>query len=472
MNVLLINTNQFRPPVLPIGILCVATYLRQKGLDVEVLDLCFEDNIEEITIAYMEKYKPDLVGVGIRNIDNILCTQSEWFLPSVSETVKLIKSISKVPIVVGGAGFSIFPERIVEMLEMDYGIVGEGEKSFYLLTKALNNEFELENIPGLVYRDKAGILQSNTVENMTTDELNELENVDLSFVDSEKYYNVGGVCSLQTKRGCGLGCIFCTYPVIEGKCFRLRKVSKIIEEIKYRVEINNMTYFYFVDSILNIPWKHMDSLCDEIIKNKLDIKWFSYVSPEGFTEKRLKNMMDSGCDGIWFSVDTCSAEMLVNMEKGYDINTIENAINICRENNIKYNLVLLLGGPGETNDTLNETFDFLEKYDPNLAVILYGLRIYPGTKLYDIALSEGIITNDTDLLKPIFYISDKVKDTIIDTIKFRCVDHPNWYATPETWSRQDKIKNILLEKKVEDLYKSGERGPFWAIVDKIKRGEK
>jgi radical SAM superfamily enzyme YgiQ (UPF0313 family) len=400
----------------------------------------------------------------------VIYTQTEYFLPGIKEQVLMIKAVTNVPIVVGGAGYSIFPKEILKELEVQFGIVGEGEISLHRLCLALQGQGEIKEISGLVYQEGGQIL-INPLCALTSEELGILPYPDFNAIDASLYYQDGGTCSIQTKRGCALNCVYCTYPIVEGQAFRLRPASSVVAEMRQIIEKHHMNYFYFVDSIFNVPFQHAEEICDEIIKQELNLKWFGYLSPKGFTQERLEKLVRSGVDGIWFSVDTCSERMLKNMGKGFTQSDIINAVNLCKTAGIRYNFVLLLGGPGETEETLHETFEFLERYDPNLAVILYGLRIYPKTGLAETAFNEGVISEKDELLEPEFYLAPKIKENLVDIIKDRCQGHLNWNFTSDKWDRRVKLHNIMMERKVQDLYKKGARGPFWAVVDKMINNE-
>ncbi|WP_238651767.1 B12-binding domain-containing radical SAM protein [Paenibacillus piscarius] len=467
MNVLLINPNRIKPPVMPLGLIYIQSFLNEHGVKTNLLDLCFDQHTEAAVQKTIAEFKPDMIGIGIRNVDNVVYTQNEYFLKDIKQLVGQIKAITGVPVVLGGAGYSIFPEEILKDVGAEYGIVGEGEKSMLLLCEFMQGKGRLADIPGLIYAGQEHLIRSNPICNLANEELDTLPFPDYSCIDTEKYYKDGGVCSIQTKRGCALGCIYCTYPIVEGRAFRLRKAEQVVKEMKDIVEKYGMNYFYFVDSIFNVPFRHAENICDEIIKSKLEIQWFGYVSPQGFTKSRLEKMVRSGADGIWLSTDTCSELMLKNMGKGYGTKAIIQAIEVCKAAGVRYNLVLVLGGPGETVETLNETFDFLEKYDPNIALVMYGLRIYPGTPLYEIAKQEAVLSNRPDLLIPEFYVSPAVNESIIDVIQSRLKGHENWFATPDIWDRKEKLKNVLLEKRMQEYYRNGVRGPFWAVVDKL-----
>lgn len=464
MKVLLINPNNIKPPVIPIGMVYIATYLKQHDVEVIFVDLCFDTMPQNTITKELKENKPDIIGIGIRNIDNLVYTKSKAYLDDIKDIVTFIKATLKnTPIVVGGAGYSIFPTEVYKFLDVDFGIIGEGEKSFLELCHYLAGDLNgLEEISGLVYKDNNNV-RINTINNMSEQELNMIPFPDYSILDWDRYYYEGGVCPIQTKRGCALKCIYCTYPIIEGECFRLRDPHKVVDEMEYMKNRYGMDYFYIVDSIFNVPFDHTEQICDEIIRRNLKINWFAYLSPVGFTKKRLEKLYQSGADGIWFSVDTCSDVMLKRMGKGYNLNTLRNAVNLCKKIGMRCHFILVLGGPGENEETLKETFDFLNEVQVEIVIIMYGLRVYPGTQL----LTEIGDTIDRDsLLQPYFYLSPSIKD-IQAVIKDKIKGKSNWFLDSTNPTRIEQVMHIYVEKKIQDCYKKGLKGPYWAIIDKL-----
>ncbi len=468
MKLLLVNPNNVKPPVMPLGILYLQTYLNDKGIEVHILDLNNQEDIFGAIDKSIISYKIDLIGFTIRNYDNVMFDNYEKYIYDILSMINKVKRKYNKQIVLGGAGYSIFPKEILEMCDADFGVSGEGEKGLHKLILYLDEKLEDINvIENLFYKDK-GVVKNTFYKNMCNNELDEIKCIDMSKIDYKYYYENGGVCSIQSKRGCALECIYCTYPIVEGKEFRLFDYKRVVDEMELNKKKYGMDYFYFVDSIFNIPNTHALNICNEIIHRDLKIKWFGYLSPKNI-EESVDIYLKSGMDGVWFSIDTCSLKMLYTMKKGVNKSEVERSFNYCNENNIPFNVVLLVGGPGENEETLNETFDVLDKYKPNIVLIHYGIRIYPNTELQEIAVENGMIYSKNNLLDYTFYELDKMQVKLIDMIRKKCDSTYNWNHSLAP-KRRDRIKGLFVENEVNKLRKEGENGPYWVLYDKyIKR---
>ena len=145
MKVLVFATNRekFPDPVFPIGASYIAEAVRDAGFDVNILDACFSDDIYSDLKNALLTLKPDIIGFSIRNVDNISFPIAETYLPYYKDCVKIVRENSNAKIVLGGSGFSIFPEQYMEELKADYGIKGEGEFQFIEFLK----KAEMGNYP-------------------------------------------------------------------------------------------------------------------------------------------------------------------------------------------------------------------------------------------------------------------------------------------------------------------------------------
>src|SRR4030042_6372782 len=153
MKVLFISVNNEKDPypVAPIGAAYVAKALRSNHHDVRVLDLCFVKDDYSVIAASLKDFAPDFIGVSIRNIDNLTNKKSMFYMPRIRRITDFIKSETSAPIVVGGSGFSIFPEEVLKYLEVEVGIIGEGETAFTQFVDAINNDTPLHTIQNLCY---------------------------------------------------------------------------------------------------------------------------------------------------------------------------------------------------------------------------------------------------------------------------------------------------------------------------------
>ncbi|NQT18054.1 MAG: cobalamin B12-binding domain-containing protein, partial [Planctomycetes bacterium] len=156
----LINANRMTPPIAPVGLDYVAGAVRRAGIEVEVLDLCLADDSEATLSASLARGSPELVGISFRNVEDCFWPGGAWFVPELEHLVKRIRGLTDAPIVIGGVGFSIFPERLVEHTGADFGIRGDGERAVVELVKRLRTDRRFETVDGLIWREK-GTIRSN-----------------------------------------------------------------------------------------------------------------------------------------------------------------------------------------------------------------------------------------------------------------------------------------------------------------------
>ncbi len=462
MKILLIDSNRLIPPIGPIGLAYLAASLKKEGHAVRILELCFSEDIEKSISECLSEFIPDIIGVSIRNVDNVTYAHPVFYIPEIKEVVDCCKKLSGARIIIGGAGFTILPEEILRYYDLSIGILGEGERTFPEVLRKIENGEDIESISGVIFL-KGGTYIKNKIRNMTSDDLNKLPLPERGLLRNERYLRDGGMGNIQTKRGCSLRCIYCTYPLIEGRVFRLFSPVRIAEELKTMADRWGIDYVHFVDSTFNVPSEHAVEVCKEIIKRDIGVKWSPYVNPRYLSEELLDLMIRAGCDGIVFGTDTGSDKMLVNMGKDFDVNSIKYASSLCKSAGIEFSHNLLLGGPGEDINTLEETLALMEEIEPTSVAIMTGIRIYPGSRIAEIAEAEGVTQKGEDLLAPKFYISPTIsKETLVERIREYSQTHPNCF-TPTS------DKGIHSEDMTVQIYREGMRGPFWRIYSEFRK---
>ncbi|HXZ44337.1 MAG TPA: cobalamin-dependent protein, partial [archaeon] len=244
MRVFLVSVNRESAPfpVAPLGIAYVAGAARKAGHEVELLDLCFSRDVEGDIDRAVRRFAPELVGISIRNVDNLTFPASVSYLDEIQAAVAALRRVSSAPIVAGGPGFSIFPERLLSLLDLDFGIIGEGEETFCLLAKHLSNGSRVRDLPNLIRR---GNVAPNVTPKIAPSAGNGLPARDL--LDNARYLELGGMANLQTKRGCPFECTYCTYPYINGPSLRLRPPTEVVDELASMVEGAELNQVFLVD---------------------------------------------------------------------------------------------------------------------------------------------------------------------------------------------------------------------------------
>ncbi|MFW5901936.1 MAG: B12-binding domain-containing radical SAM protein, partial [Thermodesulfobacteriota bacterium] len=199
--VLLISTNREKSPfaVAPVGAAKVLAALQAAGHEAELLDLCFTRNLEHAVKKRIKAFRPDLVGLSIRNLDNCAYIRPHAYFETDARMVRAVRKYSPAPIVIGGSGVSVAPKELAEHLGVPYAFVGEGEKSLPAFLRALENGHSFDGIPGLLFRNGSG--WQGTVPDFSS-RMDELPFQAAAAIDYKKYFARGGFLPVQTKRGC------------------------------------------------------------------------------------------------------------------------------------------------------------------------------------------------------------------------------------------------------------------------------
>jgi len=418
MKVLLISTNRFEEPVCyPLGLAYVVSGLERTDNEIEVLDLSFTDNHSKKLVDKLADFNPDVIGLSIRNIDNQSMKYPVFFLSDVKEIVKICKSHSNSKIVVGGAAFNVAPLEILEYTDTDLGIFGEGEVIFNELINRLKKKEDYLSLPGIISRKNEKIIFNDPV---FIDPLDRIGFPDRDIFDIDYYIKKASesgyidAVNIQSKRGCPMNCIYCSYPAIDGEKVRPRSPKNVVDEmvsIKRDYGINNV---YFVDGLFNYPIWHTEAICQEIIDRGLEIEWGCDLNPR-FVSKNLVNLMKkSGCTHAGIGNESGSDTMLKNLKKGFSVEEIVKSCEYLKEYSIYSMCFMMFGGPGEDEKTIKESVSLMDKIKPDLVHAQIGIRVYPGCEIAKIGIREGYILKDTNLLYPTFYLSDKIKDWIYE----------------------------------------------------------
>jgi len=457
MNVLLVSINREKmpSPVFPLGVAYITRALRDAGHFVKTVDLCFSRDAPRELEEVIRQFEPGVVGLSLRNLDNLTYPKSISYLNEVEEVVRTCRHITPAKLIVGGSGFSLAPGEFLRHFDIDFGIVGEGEEMIIQLLRSLEGNLPLPVSPHLLIR---GNPFSSSLKGAR---VSRISSPDRASLNVRRYLEEGGMMNLQTKRGCPFSCIYCTYPLLEGKEVRIRGVDEVIEEISHLIEEEGADYLYFVDDIFNYPPSFAEALCREIVRNRFKVKWSAFINPGFVTEDLLKWMKEAGCAGVEFGTDSGSPRMLKNYGKSFSADQVLHASRLCSKLGMNHCHYLLFGGPGEDEETVEETVHLMDELDPTAIIAMLGVRIYPGTEMEGIALSHGVIGKGTNLLQPHFYISPELKGRLEEMIQTRALARRQWIVPG--------LEINITQPLMEGIRRFGIRGPLWELVGRMKR---
>jgi radical SAM superfamily enzyme YgiQ (UPF0313 family) len=456
MKILLISVNRERMPfpVFPLGLAYIAKPLKEEGHQIEVMDLCFSQEVSVDLQNVLHRFRPELIGVSLRNLDNLTYPTSISYLKEVEEVIGICRQSPSSRLVIGGSGYSLAPKELLQHLNVDFGIVGEGEEAFRQLVRRLEKGDPISPSPYLLIKERPipPLIEGEKVF--------PIKSPDRSFFETQRYFEEGGMGNIQTKRGCPFSCIYCTYPLLEGKKVRLRKTEEVVDEI-YRLVKEGVDYIYFVDDIFNYPPSYAESLCREMARKKVDVKWSAFVHPGFLNEALLQWMKEAGCVGIEFGTDSGSPRMLGNYKKSFTQEDILQSSSLCSKLNVNHCHYLLFGGPGENEETIEESFHLMDQLDPTAIIAMLGIRIYPGTEMERLSLSQGVIDQDANLIYPHFYISPALEGRLNEVIQEKALARKRWIVPG--------LEINITQNLMEQIRRFRIRGPLWDLVGRMKR---
>lgn len=449
--ILLVSANRHREPypVYPLGISYLKSYLRRRlpGYEVSVFD-CNLGTLEDLE-SRIQTEQPRYVGVSFRNVDGANSLREGNFMAGYKEVTDAIRRATSCPLIIGGAGFSIFPQYFMEHTGADYGLAGEGEESLAQLVDQLDAGQTPSQIDGLIVHGR---------------ELGEyprprkcyLRSIDVEFEEQwvDYYWKYSGMLNIQTKRGCPYHCVYCSYPVIDGRTTRTLDPEKITDDILRLKHDKGVDYLFFTDSVFNICPDFNARLAEELIRRNAGIRWGAYFSPSNLSRETLALYRRSGLTHIEFGTESFDDGVLAAYGKRFTFDDVLRVSELCLEENIYYAHFLIFGGVGETMQSVERSIENSRRIRHSVFFPYVGMRIYPHTGLHDIAVREGVLSPDDTLVEPRYYLCPD-----FDLERTRSLA----LSTGKAWVFPDDEANALMDKlRIE----RNKKGPLWEYLRK------
>ncbi len=460
--ILLVGSNTLSAPypVPPVGLCLVATALAPRWR-VRIHDPLTDD---AALAGVVEEFAPDYVGLGIRNIDDVVMEHGVSFVDDIRDRfARLLRRLTRAPLILGGSGFSIFPRELLAACDADYGVVGEGEAALPALLETLERGGDPLAVPGVVSPGRP--LPRCAARPVGLD--------GLPFAAIDRWidfapYRERGAYPIQTKRGCARRCLYCSYPQIEGRAFRRRSPESVVDEIQQVRERLGDVAFEFVDSVFNDPPGHAESICWEIAQRGLKARLRTMgVNPAQVTRELIDLMAAAGFAQIDATPDSASPAMLKSLRKNFSLAELERTAAILRETKMPTMWFFLLGGPGETEGTIAETFAFIDRCvaPEDMVHISEGLRIYPQTGLCDTAVREGLVSPGESLLARRFYVSPVLgRKRLLEIVGREIATRPNCVRSSESTPPP-----ALLQEAVRIRREQGLMEPMFRTLLRLRR---
>lgn len=449
MRVLLVSLNTVQEPfpVYPLGLDYVAGAVSRRH-EVRCLDLNCLDGDEALERA-IGAWTPEIVGLSLRNVDNTDSREPRSFMAEYRRLALRVRRCSDAPIVLGGSGFTLFPDEAMSLLEADYGVVGEGERLGPLL-EALAAGRDPAGLPGVVTRRGPGAGAaaagpapwSRAVRRRFDPQADHL-----GF-----YLRNGGMLNLQTKRGCPFRCVYCTYPRIEGR--RMRRVpADRVAAMALRLQRAGARYLFVTDSAFNADVGHSLAVARAFREQGLSIPWGGFFAPVALPPGYFQTMAACGLRHVEFGTESLADPVLKAYGKPFVRRDVIHAHRAAVDAGLHVAHYFLFGGPGETRETLTESFAQIEGLERTVLFLFSGMRIYPRTALHDLAVREGQLAESASIVEPVFYQPPGVGLPAVSAfVAERARGRENWVHASGGEAATHAVRR---------LHRRGRSGPLW-----------
>jgi radical SAM superfamily enzyme YgiQ (UPF0313 family) len=363
----------------PLGLAYVASYLEKNSIKVRIIDIHAE-KLPAVSLLDTVVNNPAYIGI----------TATTMTVVSALETAAVCRiKFPGAKIVFGGVHPTIMPEDVLKSPDVDFVIRGEGERPFLELIQGKS----LPEIPGLSYKMDGAYVhnpEGALIENLDTLPFPAYHLLPVkNYIPTLGSYKRLPAISLITSRGCPGKCTFCLGSYLGGKV-RIHSTQYIIAEIKTLIKDYGIKEISFYDDTFTAFKNKVRDFCNIIINEKIDITWPCFARVDFVDEDILKLMKKAGCHQIMYGIESGNDEILKNIKKRTSLKRAVEVVAMTKKAGIECRATFMLGNPGETQQTMEETLAFAKKLDPDIA--LFNITTpYPGTEIYAWADSNGYL---------------------------------------------------------------------------------
>ncbi|MBL8857969.1 MAG: radical SAM protein [Planctomycetes bacterium] len=353
----------------------VASVLEAAGHEVVIHDADAKELDLAASIAAIVAEKPSLVCVD----------SSSTSLDQDLALCRAVREGTGAPVAILGSQVTYTPGEIFQHDNVDVVVRGEPEFTVRELAERVAEKRDLVGVAGTTWKKKGGEVV-HEAERDKIDDLDALPIPSRHLLDNSAYHFPGldgPVTTVKSSRGCPLNCSFCGYTLAQGLRFRFRSPEHVLAELIDLHRNHGLRHVVFRDPIFTTKKDRIHQICAGIVREKLDLAWQCETAVKTLDRPLIEAMAKAGCTHISLGVESGNAEIqkrhcgnkLSDFAKGVEV------FKACRDNGIETRAFCMIGFPEETPAMVEETFDLVERFDPD-QVQFCAVTAYPGTPLY------------------------------------------------------------------------------------------
>ncbi len=465
MRVLLLSTPHplAESPLPPLSLSYLASVLKREGIEVKILDFLVTQYHPRKLRRELEEYRPQLVGAT--------CVTLNY--PIARRMLKVCKAFDPhIFTVIGGPHVTFAQEEtLLQSLWIDAIVIGEGEKTLVELAKAVAEDKDIHQVPGIAFADGGMVVK--TPPQAPIENLDQLPLPARELLPMARYRALGTPCTVITSRGCPFSCIFCSGRRMFGPKVRFRSPGLVVDEMEKLQRDFGLEKINIVDDTFTVNHRHAEAVCEEMLRRNLKIKWSVFARVDRISEDLAQLMNRAGCDWVLFGVESADEGILKTIRKGITPDEVRRGVKIAAEAGINVFNSFIFGLPGESRETALKSLAFgdelYHKYGAKYG--FHMLSPLPGTEVYERAKDYGIrilsrnwarynanepitetATMSTEMVKEAMSIYDRGIEAAWDDIKHRAKDGDAQCAEIlEGKAREEFVWTLLQGDVIEKL---------------------
>jgi anaerobic magnesium-protoporphyrin IX monomethyl ester cyclase len=438
----------------PLGLGYLAAALERNGHEVSVIDAGALNYSYEQIIAEITQRAPDIIG--------ITCVT-----PSYGKTLDLAMRMKKeldLPILIGGPHVTALPEETMRNDCFDIAVLGEGDLTMVQLAETVENHGNLAKVEGIAYKQEGELIR--TPPRPYIDDLDALPFPARhllpglsTYKPTPSAYRYLPQATMITSRGCPYRCAFCDRSVF-GNRYRARTAENVVDEMELLMTKYGAKEIRFWDDTFNVDQQRVIAICDEILSRKLDIAWTCLGRVNHMSETVLEAMAKAGCWQVDYGIESGNQKILNGITKGQTLDIVRKVVKLTNKTGIGVRGFFMVGLPGETEATINDTIEFAKSLDLTSAVF-HITTPFPGTELFKIATDSGELRRDASYDEYMLGFSEDVPYvpnglTAQRVREFQSTAYREFYFRPSFL-----VKRILEIRSLKDIQRYA--GAFFMV---------